>query len=221
MSLFELSSGLCSSGEIEPIIISPEDGPLRPRYAAMGISVDVVQHPWAGSPESEEFQARLRRIGQAFLYAGADVVSRTGGVLLGRRGGAPREIPSVWIIRESLQWDRYYSDYPEHVRNLAYDAFAAPYRVVFVARSTLDAWKPLDSRHSFTLIRNGLNTTELIAAYRGLDRDRTEARALVAAPNQGIAYSSASAPWRPARDSTIWWLPTRGYRPTWPRARAS
>jgi glycosyltransferase involved in cell wall biosynthesis len=78
-----------------------------------------------------------------------------------------------------VQWDRYYSDYPEPVRNLAYDAFAAPYRVVFVARSTLDAWKPLDSRHSFTLIRNGLNTAEMIAAYRGLDR--TEARALVAA----------------------------------------
>lgn len=171
-SLFELALGLMLK-DIVPFVISPSDGPLRERYSARNIDVETVTHPWAGSPGPELFDIRLREFGQALSYAEVDVViANTAQSFWAVRAAHLAGIPVIWIIRESEPWTTYFNAYPSYIREVAYNCFQYAYRVVFVAKATLDAWKPLDSRHSFALIRNGLNTEELKAAYRGLDREK-------------------------------------------------
>lgn len=170
-SLFELAAGLKAAGRAAPMVIAPVNGPLRQRYLDAGIEAQVVENPLLGWLPAPELKANLQRMGQTFLYAGCRVVvANTAESFWAVAAAAEVGLPSIWIIRESEPWQTYFTHLPPHIAQLAYDCFKLPYRVVFVAQSTLEAWKPLDSKGSFTLNRNGLDTGKLIGSFVGLDR---------------------------------------------------
>lgn len=180
-SLFELAAGLREAGRVEPMVIAPSDGPLRQRYTAAGIAATLVENPLIGWLPEPEFAANLLRMGQSFRYAGAEVVvANTADSFWAIAAAARVGLPSIWIIRESEPWQTYFSHFPAHIAQCAYECFAKPYRVVFVAQTTLEAWRPLDSRGSFTLNRNGLDTAKLISSFAGLDRSALRAEIGVA-----------------------------------------
>lgn len=170
-SLFELAVGLRDDGRVDPIIISPDAGPLSKRYKAAGIQAELINSPLIGWLPHEEFQANLRRLAQSFLYSGVEVViANTADSFWAIAAAELAGLPSLWIIRESQPWQSYFTHFPPHIAKVAYDCFTKPYRVVFVAQTTLDAWKPLDSKRNFTLNRNGLDTNKMIASFAGLHR---------------------------------------------------
>lgn len=176
-SLFELISGLRDTGRVEPIVISPDDGPLRQRYENVGIAVDLVNNPLIGWLPQDQLQANLQRLAQSFLYSGAElVVANTADSFWAVAAAELAGLPSVWIIRESQPWDTYFSHFPRHIANLAYDCFAKAYRVVFVANSTLEAWRPLNTTANFTLNRNGLDSEKLIGSFVGINREAVRAK---------------------------------------------
>lgn len=179
--LFELASGLAAQGRADPIVISPSDGPLRQPYAAADIPTTVIEHPMLGWPPEEEMTARLRQLGETFLYDGIEVVvANTAECFWAVEAARLAGLPCIWIIHESEPWRTYYAHYPRHIEAMAFNGFESAYRVVFVARSTLEAWSALDTKGAFTLVRNGLNTSRLIAGMDRIDRDEARARMEVA-----------------------------------------
>lgn len=175
-SLFELAAGLRAAGRAEPVVISPDNGPLLKRYRDEGIQAELVDNPLIGWLPDNEFQANLRQMAQSFLYAGVEVVvANTADSFWAIAAAELAGLPSLWIIRESQPWQSYFTHFPPHIAKLAYDCFAKPYRVVFVAKSTLDGWKPLDSKGNFTMNRNGLDTAKMIASFEPLDRSELRA----------------------------------------------
>ncbi|GEP02698.1 hypothetical protein MOX02_07360 [Methylobacterium oxalidis] len=172
-SLFELSNGLKTIQAVDPVVISPYDGPLKDRYGAAGIPVHITRTPLTDWPAEEAWNAEIKRMAQSFLYAGIQVVvANTADSFWAVEVARVANLPCIWIIRESEPWQTYFSHFPTHISNAAYNAFDYPYKTVFVARSTMDAWRPLDSRHSFSLIRNGLDTEKLVQSFEGLDRNK-------------------------------------------------
>jgi GT2 family glycosyltransferase/glycosyltransferase involved in cell wall biosynthesis len=186
-SLFELAVGLHRRGEIDAVCLSPRDGPLAANYRDEGLGVGFLENPVREFPAGNEFDARLRRLGQSLLYTGIEVVVANTAemfwvVLAARTVG----IPVIWIIRESEPWQTYYNQFPRHLADLAYDAFSYPYKIVFVAQATLEAWRPMDYLHSFTLIRNGLDVRRLAGLLGG---DRSEARQVMYAGEQDCVFT--------------------------------
>ena len=175
-SLFELASGLRAAKRVDPVVIAPENGPMLKRYDEAGIETALVDNPLIGWLPEDQFEANLRRMGQSFRYAGAEVVvANTADSFWAVAAAARVGLPSIWIIRESEPWESYFAHFPAHIAQTAYDCFTTPYRVVFVARTTLEAWKPLDSKGNFTLNRNGLDTDSLISGFEGHDRETLRA----------------------------------------------
>lgn len=179
--LFELASGLAAQGRTDPIVISPSDGPLRQPYADADISTSVIEHPLLGWPPAEVMNARLRQLGQTFLNAGVEVVvANTAECFWAVEAARLAGLPCIWVIHESEPWRTYYAHYPRHIEAMAFKGFESTYRVVFVARSTLEAWSPLNTKGAFTLVRNGLSASRLIAGMNRIDRDEARVRMEVA-----------------------------------------
>ena len=174
-SQYDLTVELTKRGVIQHIVLSPQDGPLRALYEQQGISVKVDQHPLRGVTNAGEYEpnilaltAKCRSWGVEMIYANTlqtfyaiDAADRAG-------------LPCIWNPRESEPWNTYFDYLPDGVLQRAYQCFAIPYRIVFVSDATRDAYAALDTRHNFTVIRNGLNMMRLDQAK--VEWTRTKAR---------------------------------------------
>jgi glycosyltransferase involved in cell wall biosynthesis len=76
----------------------------------------------------------------------------------------------VWNIHESEPWQTYFDFLPPAIAKKALEYFRDPYRVIFVADATRDAWSPLNSAHNFTVIHNGLDLQQLRTQAGGWTR---------------------------------------------------
>jgi len=166
-SQYELTKELVKQGVIQPIVFSPVDGPLRALYEEQGIAVMVDRHPLWGVTSLSEYQAAIQAFSRKCLSWGAELVYANTlqsfyAVAAAREAG----LPSVWNPRESEPWQTYFDYLPDGVIQKAYDCFAWPYRVVFVADATRDAYAALNTRHNFTVIRNGVDCTRIEQACR-------------------------------------------------------
>ncbi|MHB1036362.1 MAG: glycosyltransferase [Pirellulales bacterium] len=174
-SQFELTVGLKDRGILDPVVYSPVDGPLREVYERHGIPVTVEKSPLEGvftaqayQEAVEEFAAFIRRSKVDVVY-GNTLLSHLA-IAAARRAG----VASIWNPRESEPWQSYFNFLPEPIRAGAYACFNHPYRVVFVAQATREAWSVFDRRGTFTVIHNGLNVDRLREA--GSKWSRAEAR---------------------------------------------
>lgn len=166
-SQYELTKELVRRRVIAPIVFSPVDGPLRSFYEEQGIPVMVDRHPLWGVTNLSEYEAAVRAFSQKCLSWGAELVYANTlqsfyAVAAAREAG----LPAVWNPRESEPWQTYFDYLPDGVIQKAYDCFAWPYRVVFVSDATRDAYAALNTRHNFTVIRNGLDCTRIEQAFR-------------------------------------------------------
>ena len=76
----------------------------------------------------------------------------------------------MWSLHESEPWRSYYNHLSPDIARTALSSFAHPYRIVFTARSTLEAWRELESRKNFELIRFALDTDRFQAELATSDR---------------------------------------------------
>lgn len=177
----EIVIGLKRKGRVLPVVVSPEDGPLRAKYEAEGIQVVILdEHPVAlrAKLTPELFFLRIGRqltkLGVArFQVVYANTAEAFWAIQLARMAG----VPSVWNIRESEPWETYYDGFRSTMRDLAIDTFAIPYRVVFVANSTRRSWTPVDRLGNFVVIQNALPKSS---------NDKTPARRASARQRLGI-----------------------------------
>ena len=65
-------------------------------------------------------------------------------------------LPSLWTIHESVDYHIYFTQFGAAAVEPALRAFTYPYRVIFVAHATRALFKPLETRHNFSVIHVGL-----------------------------------------------------------------
>ena len=174
-SQLELTLGLTKANVIDPVVLSPVDGPLRVRYEEAGIEVRVIRSPLADTHTRDAFCARqveivgiLRDLGAEVVYG--NTLQTFWAIDAGERAG----LPTLWNPRESEPWETYFDFLAPELRNIAYGCFALPYRVIFVAHATRQGWAPVERCFNFTVIHNGLDLSRLETRLAALDR--TEAR---------------------------------------------
>ena len=80
-------------------------------------------------------------------------------------------LPAIWCQHESEEWSTYYDSLPEDMRASAYQCFTYAYRVLYVADATRRAWRALETRGNFELIRHGIPPERLKAETERWSRD--------------------------------------------------
>lgn len=173
ISLNELVVGLFHQGVITPEIVAFGDGPLRGKYASHGIAVQVVPgilHKVSTrtrlSVEVDRLALRIQETGVGLVWV--NTLLNFPAVLAAEQAG----VPSVWILRESEQWDRYFCFLPDPVAQCAIAAIGLPRKVVFVAHATRKVWETFDTRQSFTVIHNGINLDRFSVRNDAAERAR-------------------------------------------------
>lgn len=122
----------------------------------------VDRHPLWGVTTLKEYEEAVKVFSSKCLSWGAELIyANTLQSFYAVAAAQIAGIPSVWNPRESEPWQTYFDYLPDGVIQKAYDCFASPYRVVFVADATRDAYAALNTRHNFTVVRNGLDQTRI------------------------------------------------------------
>jgi O-antigen biosynthesis protein len=182
-SQYELTVGLKEKGVIDPIVYSPTDGPLRKAYERQGISVRTFKHPLTGISSSADYDKRIRDFaGQVEDWNAELVYGNTLQSFYAIEAAHQLNLPSVWNPRESEPWQTYFDFLPTEIARRALECFSYPYRIVFVSSASQDVWRPLNSRHNYMVIHNGLNRERFEAALRRWPRDRARKRLRIAPP---------------------------------------
>lgn len=159
-SLLELIGGLKDQNSVDPLVVAPDDGPLTSRYEQQRTPAEVILRPPRGPGATVEgYLQRIAEFKRALLQSGCEiVVANTAPTFWAVDAAREANLPAIWIIRESEPWETFFDWLaPPEFRSRCYAGFEAAYRVVFVADATLQAWKPLESRSNYRLIRNGMN----------------------------------------------------------------
>ncbi len=159
LSLLSLARGLAGAGH-EIQILSMEDGALRERYEAEGLHVEV-SNPLLGiygEPEYPEYEARLGALRQWVKDCGVRLIfcntlASFWGVALARTAG----IPSVWCIRESVDWRTYFGYLAPPLARDAIECLRTADRLVFVADATRRLFAEFEDARRSRTIHNGLD----------------------------------------------------------------
>lgn len=171
-SQYELTVRLKQKGVIDPIVYSPLDGPLRQAYEDHGIEVIVSRHPLTGVTELPDYESRIAAFSQLLKDLKIDLVyGNTLQTFYAIDAARHLELPSIWNPRESEPWKTYFDFLPRQIAPRALECFAFPYQVVFVSRASLNVWQPLNTRHNFAVIHNGLNRERFGAALKKWPRE--------------------------------------------------
>ncbi len=182
-SQYELTVGLKERGIIDPIVYSPTDGPLRKAYERQGISVRTFKHPLTGISRAADYDQRIRDFAWRVQDWNVELVyGNTLQTFYAIEAAHQLDLPSVWNPRESEPWQTYFDFLPTEIARRALECFSYPYRIVFVSSASLDVWRPLNSRHNYMVIHNGLNRERFEAALRRWPRDRARKRLGIAPP---------------------------------------
>ena len=159
---FEIAVGLKNKGIIEPVIYSPEEGPLRRAFEEEGIQVEVAPHPLArtlfvpGEYERaiEDFAGWIQELNVEVVYA------NTALTFYAIHAAKVLGIPSIWNLHESEPWQSYFDHFGPYVSARALECFNHPYQVLFDSNATRAKWSDLNARHNFFTIQNGLDLKE-------------------------------------------------------------
>ena len=177
--LFEVAAFLKDEEGLDPVVLSPSEGPMRREFEGRGIEVRVVEGPlWrpdgsvALGLDPETYEEKLRAWMDLVRSLRADVVWANTLTSFYAVDAADRlGLPSIWTIHESEGWETYFGFLSPLVARRALECFRLPYRVVFVARATHERYADLNGRHNFEVIHNGIDRRPIEEAKRGLPRE--------------------------------------------------
>ncbi|HYC70225.1 MAG TPA: glycosyltransferase [Opitutaceae bacterium] len=153
--LVEYAEHLVREAGCRITVLTSDDGPLRPRYEALGAKIVATdRHRIASARTPAEFQARVAEAGRGVDFAGIDLVLCNTlvsywGVHLARQANKP----SLFYIHESTSVYRFFEKalpLPMHV--MVDEAFALATRAFFLCRATEAYYKDLDYHGNFRLV---------------------------------------------------------------------
>jgi len=174
---FELAAALHAKGQLDPIVVSPEDGPLRSLYEECGIPVRILPHGVDKVASMADYERELAVFAQQVLDADVEVVyGNTLKTFFAIDAARRLNIPSLWNIRESEPWETYFRYLPDTVACRALECFAFPYRVLFVSNASRAVFERLNSRHNFQVIHDGLDLDKWQARLGGWNRSASRER---------------------------------------------
>jgi GT2 family glycosyltransferase/glycosyltransferase involved in cell wall biosynthesis len=163
ISQLELAVGLKRRGQIAPEVYSHLDGPLARRYREAGIPVHVFPRwQWDAPLGRDALRERIAGFtdwlrGRAVDVIYGNTLSSFGAMHAARTLG----LPCLWNVRESVNWRTHFARLGVHHVTPALEAFAFPYRIVFVADATRAMFQELNTQHNFSVIHNGLDRTDI------------------------------------------------------------
>lgn len=186
-SQYELTVKLKADGVIDPIVFSPNEGPLRQDYEQQGISVRVRAHPLAGATTQSDYESRIADFAEYLKDQKVELVyGNTLQTFYAIAAAHRLGLPSIWNPRESEPWETYFDFLPREIAQRALQCFAYPYQTVFVSNATLNVWQPLNSHHNFTVIHNGLDRERFAAALSQWPRETARKRLNLASTEQAV-----------------------------------
>ncbi|MFS0710746.1 glycosyltransferase [Brevundimonas phoenicis] len=185
-TLFDLIVGLKRAGIVDPVILSPRDGPLASQYADSGIIVEFFTPPPVGCPDAD-FVKLTERLAQQLRRLAVDVVVvNTVPMFAAVSAAALAEIPVIWSQHESEAWHSYFDAEVPRVRARAFAAFSQAYCVTYVADATRNGWAPLHLRHNSRTIRHGIPPERQAIELAQWDRKAARERLKIADHEIGI-----------------------------------
>jgi GT2 family glycosyltransferase/glycosyltransferase involved in cell wall biosynthesis len=168
----EITLGLRDAGVIDPIVHSPWDGPLRAEYESRGIPVELRSHPLMDvHPTAEGHRLGMEAFTRWVQTLGVELVyGNTLRTFYAIEAATMAGLPSLWNPRESEDWQTYFDDFGPYIAARALECFAYPYKVIFVAKASMDRYADLCSRHNFINIHDGLDRATFTAGLRTIPR---------------------------------------------------
>ena len=157
ISMFEMICEIARISNFKITVVSLQDGPLLTEYENKGIEVKVINFPsrhiskydfdnflvsWAEKSKLEQYD--LLYANTLDSYFAIKIASEKG-------------IPSVWNIRESISADKVFQSLDPVIAQKAYSCFSLPYKIVFVAYSTENIYRCLDTTSNFKVIKNSIS----------------------------------------------------------------
>lgn len=161
-SQYELTLALKQLGVIDPIVYCPNDGPLRARYEAAGIPVEVFEHPLRDVYELATYEPAITRFAAFMRDRQIELVyANTLQTFYAIAAAHEARVPSIWNVREGEPWQTYFNHFGLEVARRALECFAYPYRTIFVSEASRKVYRVLDQHHRFSVIPNGLDLSRL------------------------------------------------------------
>jgi len=164
---YEIALQLISENQIQPIVVSFMDGPLRLKYKDIGIETIIIDHPSKHSRSPNVYHNYLNHLSKTMephqinvIYA--NTLESFVMVDLGQQMG----IPSIWNIHESQDWRTCFSQFGKKTAKRALKCFRYPYRIVFVSNATKNMFLSLNHHHNFTVIHNGIDVNSIAKAKK-------------------------------------------------------
>jgi GT2 family glycosyltransferase len=134
---FELLSSLKASGSIDPVVLSPLDGPLKEEYERAGIPIEIEPGAAPAASTATGYEVLVSRLARRLNRGTFDVLHANKLVSFWAVDAARRAgIPSVWSVHESEGWETYFDHLPRKIGRSALSCVACPYRVVFCSRAS-------------------------------------------------------------------------------------
>jgi glycosyltransferase involved in cell wall biosynthesis len=150
LSQFELARGLAASG-FDVSVFVKEDGPLRDRYRASGILVDLMPELTCSASVPAWYEADVSRLARRLRANPPDmIIASTVDAFEAIDAARIAGIPSLWNIREDEVWRARLADRHTAIAARALAAFSYPAAVIFVAAASMKSWQdfvPADRRH--------------------------------------------------------------------------
>lgn len=186
LSQFELARGLAAVGFSISVFVR-EDGPLRERYRACGIPIDLMPELECSAAVPAWYEADVTKLA-ARLRTGAPnlIIASTVDAFEAIDAARIAGITSIWNIREGEPWRERLADRHAAIAARALAAFSYPAAVIFVAGASMKSWQafvPAGKRH---LIYNA--TTLDAETHDDASRQATRARFGIA-PDEQMAVS--------------------------------
>ncbi|MEO6874089.1 MAG: glycosyltransferase [Opitutaceae bacterium] len=155
--IFELARFLAEQPGVAVTIASPKDGPLRARYEALGLKVEIWDDsPFYAARSPAEFETALKKFAAARTWDDVDVfVCNTMLTFWGIHLAAHLGKSSAFYIHESNAVKRLFQPIlPPLMHDTVAEAFRLATRVVFTAQATRAIFEELNSGDNFRLLNS-------------------------------------------------------------------
>lgn len=176
--LSELVCRLSQAGQIRAVIVSPLEGPLRNKYEAAGIQVEVLENmPFFGAKDPISYNQAIYQVRTVLQRFSPEVVfANTVLTWWAIDVATEMGLPSIWGIHESETPFTHFNEHGRFLKNNAQRCLNYPYQVVFVAYSTKKLFEPLASKNNLTVIHNGFEPVRLEAQIHGTTRAQSRSK---------------------------------------------
>ncbi len=155
--IFRLAVDAQKRGRIAPEIYSLCDGPLAAMYREAGIPVHLPDFSPTTPDQQQVHVSTVRMFADWIRGCGFDLVhGNTLNSYFAIEAAHEAGLPSLWTIHESVDYRNYFQQFGQSAVEPALRAFTYPYQVIFVAHATRGLYKPLETRHNFSVIHVGL-----------------------------------------------------------------